>query len=87
MTNSIKPLIVEKLYNRWRKRVFANDNIVCEPSGDGYWSLKITRGEREAILTVSPSAYQNFDVQWLLKADDTMRYALKCLKGKDRKGE
>jgi len=71
------PAIVAKLYSRWKKRIFANDDIICQPSeeGEGYWDVVITRGNKQAKLTVSPMAYQN--PRFMLDADDTMRFALK----------
>ena len=75
------PAIVSKLYNRWRKRVFANDDIVCQPaSEDGYWDIIITRGKWEACLTIAPTAYLNY--RFMLDADETMRFTLKSLKGR-----
>jgi len=71
------PPIVWKLYRRWQKRVFANDNIVCQPSkeGEGYWELAITRGNKRAFLIVSPqTAYRNY--RFMLDADEYMRSVL-----------
>jgi len=74
------PAIVFNLYHRWQKRVFANDDIICQSSdeGEGYWDIIITRGNKEARLTVAPTAYQN--PRFMLDADESMRFALKSLK-------
>ncbi len=75
-----RPRIVSELYHRWQRRIFANDDISCQPSdeGEGYWELGIIRGNKRALLTVAPNAYQN--PRFMLDADETMRYALKSMR-------
>ncbi len=67
--------IAIRLYDRWRKRIFANDNVSYKKGGEGYWEVIITRGTREYVLTLSPQAYCYPNL--MLDADDFMRGMLK----------
>lgn len=75
------PAIVAKLHHRWAKRVFANDDIFCHSLADGYWEVGIRRGNKEAVLTIAPNAYQK--PRFMLNADKTMRFALMEISRKD----
>ena len=67
----------KKLYNRWRKRIFANDEVSYRPSDEGadYWDVVLTRGKYEFRITLPPDVYQCHNL--MLKADNEMRYMLK----------
>jgi len=85
------PEWVDKIYQRWRKRTFANDDIRCQPSRDnvGCWDIIITRGNYEACLTFNPQIYGHLeqDLELLLKADEEMRFALKAIKERVKEKE
>ena len=69
--------LVVKLFNRWRKRIFTNDDIVYRPSSEGedFWDIVLTRENREFRLTISPQAI--YKSGFMLDADNEMRHMLR----------
>lgn len=65
----------DKLYQRWRKRVFPNDGIRRDKSLDGYEQVIITRGNREFIITLSLTPYEN--PNFMVQVDEAMRGAIR----------
>ncbi len=68
----------EKVYKRWRKRIFPNDNIVIRDVDNGIQELIVTRGNYEAKIQIDKN--HSFTSNDFLVVDSEMRYLMGKIK-------